>query len=279
MPASITVHLVATLVPVVIGIVYGWMIKKSIMSQWYSNLKKPCFHPPGWLIPIAFAVVNALMGYASGLICGIEESSYHYWNDSNEGTLETESRTKISHLHKLAIIAYLIQFALNGIWPIIFFITENIVLALIQIIIVDAATIFCSRLFYESSPLAGLLSLPYLMWLAVWTLIIFSLWIMNGDSKGSYEKLLTKGTMTPHFMTQVSITQVPTDHWPSKAQLDSKGKSTSNSNSITGSSESNSDTSLGTTQTNQDNKVINDSRKKKSKRRKQETAYYGSLMV
>lgn len=262
----------------VVGLVYGWMIKKSISSEWYRNLKKPCFHPPGWIIPVAFAAVNALIGYASSLICAIEESSYHYWHDSNEESSASETRVELSHLHKLAIIAYLIQFALNGIWPIIFFITENITLALFQIIIVDAATIFCVRLFFESSHQAGLLSLPYLAWLAVWTGLIFSLWIMNGDSSGAYEKLITKGTMTPHFMTQVSVTQLPGDAL--RVKVAQPAKSEDPSPRSTG-QEDNAGDHNGPAEAEPENeKPEKESKSKRSRRRKeQNNSYYGSVMV
>lgn len=217
MTGSITVHLVATLVPLTVGIVYGWMITRCINSRWYVNLKKPAFHPPAILIAVTFASVNALIGYASGLICAIERSPYHLKHDANGQIAQTIGSSRgLSHLHKLAIIAYLIQFFLNGIWPIILFATRNIPLTLFPLIIVDAATIFTCRLFYESSTLAGALSLPHLCWLILWTLIVFSLWILNGTSNGSYEKLVSKGTMTPHFITQLSVTQLSYDRKKSR---------------------------------------------------------------
>ena len=264
MTGSITVHLVATLVPLTVGIFYGWMITKCINSRWYVNLKKPAFHPPAFFIGITFATVNALIGYASGLICAIERSPYHFKHDANGEIAETiGSRQGLSHLHKLAIIAYLIQFFLNGIWPIIFFATRNIPLTLFPLIIVDAATIFTCRLFYESSTLAGALSLPHLSWLILWTLIIFSLWILNGDSNGSYEKLVTKGTMTPHFITQLSVTQLSYDRKMSRPRnsikVDTSSSGTDSSNPLDSSADSQG--------------------RKKSKKNKKENIIYGTLMI
>lgn len=265
MTASITVHLVATLVPLSVGTFYGWMIAKCINSRWYVNLKKPPFHPPPYFIAITFAVVNALMGYASGLICAIERSPYHFKHDANSQIASSiGSRGGLTHLHKLAIIAYLIQFFLNGIWPLIFFATRNIPLTLFPLIIVDAATIFTCRLFYESSTLAGALSLPHLSWLLLWTVIIFSLWVLNADSNGSYEKLVTKGTMTPHFISQVSVSQLSVDRKKLRPMHLIK--------SDTFSSASDSSPPL-------DSPAGDGKSKRKGKKKKKDNVTYGTLMI
>jgi hypothetical protein len=116
--------------------------------------------------------MNGVMGYASIRIC--------------EEYLQSKVSSKATERHdqqiKLTLIAYLVQFTMTSLWPILFFIVRKPTLALVQIMIADAAVIFCMKLFYDVDETLRYLTLPHLLWTLWWTILLYSVWLLNRTS-------------------------------------------------------------------------------------------------
>ena len=74
---------------------------------------------------------------------------------------------------------YYIQLAINAIWPIIFFSFKWRLLAFVWIILLAIAVISMIRKFLGKNKIAGLLQIPYILWVIFATYLNFGFYILN----------------------------------------------------------------------------------------------------
>lgn len=127
-------------------------------SDWYANLNKPFFNPPGWVFGPVWTVLYILMAVSAGLV----------WQKGLGGP-------KV----RLAMGLYLVQLILNAFWTPIFFGLEMPLLAFIDILLLLAGIILAILAFFRVSRYGALLMLPYLVWTAFAAVLNFSLWYLN----------------------------------------------------------------------------------------------------
>lgn len=108
----------------------------------YMTLYKPPFAPPGWLFPVVWTILFVLMGVAAYLVY-ISDSP-----DKNE-TLKL----------------YLVQLLVNFGWSIIFFNWNAYFLAFTWLLLLLYLVYLTAKEFYEINKTAGLLMVPYIIWL------------------------------------------------------------------------------------------------------------------
>ena len=111
-------------------------------SSWYNNLAKPAFAPPDWI----FASVWGIL-YTTILV-----SFVLYM-------------TKSAPNKKSGYIYFTAQLILNFIWSPVFFIMKNMALALLVIIFMIIFTFLTVKSFFKASKIAGILLLPYFLWI------------------------------------------------------------------------------------------------------------------
>lgn len=116
-------------------------------SDWYKNLTKPSWTPPGWAFPVVWTILYVLMGVASWLV----------WK---EGGFDKRWRP---------LALYILQLVLNFLWTPLFFGFRKIGLAFIEIIILWVAILATAIAFWPVSKLASLLLVPYLVWVFIAT--------------------------------------------------------------------------------------------------------------
>ena len=133
----------------------------SEIKNWYLNLNKPSFNPPNWLFGPAWSILYALMGVSFGLI----------WNSL--------SNAKIKIFSSPAIRLFLIQFVLNLAWSTIFFSFHMIALALVEILVLWLFILWTIVKFYKINKTAGLLLIPYLLWVSFATVLTASILYLN----------------------------------------------------------------------------------------------------
>jgi benzodiazapine receptor len=127
-------------------------------SDWYANLDKPCFNPPGWVFGPVWTVLYVLMAVSAGLV----------WQT---GLGERKVR--------IAMGLYLVQLFLNALWTPLFFGLEMPLLAFIDIVLLWAAIILTILAFFRVSKIAAALMLPYLGWTTFAAVLNFCLWYLN----------------------------------------------------------------------------------------------------
>ena len=127
---------VAVIAIEIVGGASGWLSNSGYGNGWFDRLQKPSFMPPG---PILYA----LMGIALAMV--LAEPS--------------------SPRRKLALILFFVQLALNFAWSPIFFAAHDIGLAKIMIFALAVVAAAAAGQFLRIRRVAGLLLVPYLVWL------------------------------------------------------------------------------------------------------------------
>ena len=122
----------------------------------YDNIIQPSLSPPSWLFPIAWTILYVLMGISTYLI---------YEKDKT--------------LNKPSLIIYAIQLAVNFIWPIFFFGFNAYLFSFILLIKLVIFVITMIIFFYKENKLAGLLQIPYFLWLLFAAYLNLSVYLLN----------------------------------------------------------------------------------------------------
>jgi translocator protein len=125
---------------------------------WHATLIKPSFNPPSWLFGPVWTVLYILMGYAIWRIL----------------TLPAETQNK-----RIALILFYAQLVLNALWSFAFFGMHSSLLGLVVIVPLLGlilATLLC---FWRLDRIAGLLLIPYFLWVSFATVLNVSLWMLN----------------------------------------------------------------------------------------------------
>ena len=90
------------------------------------------------------------------------------------GILKSKSLTD-----KTIDFVYYIQLAVNLLWPIAFFVLKWRMLALVIIIILDVFVFVMGLFFYSKDKLAGILQIPYFLWIIFATYLNLMIFILN----------------------------------------------------------------------------------------------------
>lgn len=128
------------------------------IGGWYSNLTKPSFNPPNWIFGPVWTLLFILMGIALFLV----------WDKAGD------NKEKIK-----AFYAFFIQLALNILWSVLFFGLQSPGASFIEIIILWMAILVSLVYFYRISKIAGLLLLPYLLWVSFAGFLNYTIWKLN----------------------------------------------------------------------------------------------------
>jgi len=135
----------------------GSLFTTPNIASWYSTLTKPSFAPPNWLFGPAWTILYILMAVAAFLI----------WQNKNNPQA------------KKALIFYFIQLTLNSLWSIIFFGWHNPQLAFFEIVILWLFILLTLIKFYKIKKTAGLLLVPYLLWVSFASFLNLFIWLLN----------------------------------------------------------------------------------------------------
>lgn len=145
---SILKLVVSLALPLMVGALAGIATAKAIPT-WYATLNRPSFNPPNWLFGPVWTTLYILMGI----------SLYLVWS-------QPPGKDR-----NMAIVAFIIQLALNFGWSFIFFYYKNLGLALVEIVVMWICIAAMIGVFYRVKPLAAYLNIPYLMWVTFATVL------------------------------------------------------------------------------------------------------------
>ena len=124
----------------------------------YKVMNQPPLSPPGWVFPIVWTILYLLMG----------EASYRVLTSGEDMALI-----------RSALKAYIVQLALNFIWPLVFFGGQMYLLAFIILIALWIAIFITLRRFSPLDETAGNLLLPYLLWVTFAGYLNFGVYLLN----------------------------------------------------------------------------------------------------
>ena len=126
-------------------------------SDFYGELTQPSWAPPAWLFGPVWTLLYTFMGIAAWLV----------WR---AGGLQQNRR---------ALSVFLVQLALNGLWSWLFFAWYLGALAFAEIILLLVLIAVTIVLFWRVSTWAGLLLVPYFLWVSFASALNFAMWQLN----------------------------------------------------------------------------------------------------
>jgi tryptophan-rich sensory protein len=135
----------------------GNIATESALRTWYPTLSKPFFTPPNWLFGPVWTTLYVLMGISLFLVWkeGIDKNS------------------------KFAIKLFVLQLILNVFWSYVFFGLESTLGGFIVILALWAAVFFTALKFHKISKSAGLLMVPYIVWITIAAMLNLSIFLLN----------------------------------------------------------------------------------------------------
>lgn len=148
--------LVALAVPLAVGGLSALLSR--VATERFDSLEKPPLAPPSWVFPVVWTVLFVLMGIASYLVA-VEKA---------------EEKQK-----KAALTVYGIQLAFNFAWTLIFFNAGAYLFAFVWLIILWLLIIATVYLFSKIRFAAGLLLVPYALWVAFAGDLNYSIYLLN----------------------------------------------------------------------------------------------------
>ena len=139
-----------------VGVLSGIIAGNSF--SFYKEIVRPPFSPPGWIFPIVWIILYALMGISAYLIY------------TSKATVRQKN---------FALAVYAIQLVVNFLWSIVFFRLEMVGLSVIIILLLLLLIVVMICVFYRIRPVAAYLNIPYLLWTAFASYLNIGVLILN----------------------------------------------------------------------------------------------------
>ncbi len=127
------------------------------MTAWYATLRRPLLTPPDWIFSPVWTALYIMIATAIVL----------YYRSSHKPRLWLT--TTVLGVHLLANLS----------WTYLFFGLRSPALALVDIAILDITLVLLFRWFGKTNRLAGLLLLPYLLWVLFATYLNVGFYRLN----------------------------------------------------------------------------------------------------
>lgn len=142
---------------VILGSLSGYLSNSGFSNNWFANLTRPSFMPPGWVFGVVWTSLYTMLGIALAAIL-------------NEPP---------SKMRRDALWLFGGQLALNFAWSPVFFGSRMIDVALVIIIVMLLMATMTANYFRRLRPVAGWLMLPYLLWLCLATALNYETGQLN----------------------------------------------------------------------------------------------------
>ena len=150
--SNFKIYLKSILTTFILGGLVGLIISGFIN---YETLERPPFSPPSSIFPIVWTILYILMGISYGIL-------------KSNGLVNQEIN-----------LIYYSQLIVNLLWPIAFFVLEWRLFAFLWIILLIVLVINMIIKFYNKNKLAGLLQIPYLIWLIFAAYLNLGVYLLN----------------------------------------------------------------------------------------------------
>jgi len=142
-----------------LGLTFGaaWLGSRFLPDEWYKHLSKPSWNPPNSIFAPVWTVLYVLMAIAA------------WWIWRRYGIVGA----------LFPLILFVFQLMLNAAWSWLFFGRHRLDLALLDIIVLWIAILITLTSFWGLEVFAGVLLIPYLVWVSFATILNWTIWQMN----------------------------------------------------------------------------------------------------
>jgi benzodiazapine receptor len=146
---------------VFLGFLSGRFANSGYQNRWFAALEKPALMPPAAAFGIVWTILYIGMALALAIVL----------------------HARGARMRGLAVALFLVQLAMNLLWSPLFFRAHQVGNALILIVAMLLIAALTSALFWRIRRAAGLLMLPYLIWLAFAAYLNFEIGRLNPNAE------------------------------------------------------------------------------------------------
>ena len=139
-----------------VGGLSGWLTREGT-KLYAQTIAKPPLSPPGWVFPVVWTILFALMGIGAARIY-----------------LSPPSRTR-----SLGLNLFIAQLAVNFFWSPIFFNAQAFGFAFFWLLLLWGLVLAMILVFRKADSLAAKLQIPYLLWLTFAAYLNLGVWYLN----------------------------------------------------------------------------------------------------
>ena len=139
-----------------VGFLAGILTRQGTKIYAQTAIKPP-LTPPGWLFPVVWVVLYALMGIGAARI-----------------TLESQSVKRSRGLNLMVT-----QLVVNFFWPLLFFNAGVYGFALLWLLLLWGLVLWMILVWRKVEPLSAWLQIPYLLWLSFAVYLNAGVWYLN----------------------------------------------------------------------------------------------------
>jgi len=158
MKAKDILYLMASIIVCQLAGIVGGIFTASSVGTWYAGLTKPSFNPPNWIFSPVWISLYLLMGIALFLVL-------------RKGFGSPGVRA--------GVILFACQLVLNVLWSFLFFGLKAPFVAFLEIVVLWLFIVVTMVKFFKVSKAAGILLVPYLLWVSFASVLNFFLWSLN----------------------------------------------------------------------------------------------------
>ena len=135
--------------------ILGGIVTYIGMSR-FEDAVQPPLSPPSYLFPIVWTLLFLLMSVSAAMIYDSEDA-----------------------VSAKALFIYTVQLSLNFWWCVLFFGFRLYFVSFIWLLILMLTVFIMAVLFFRINRLAGILQIPYILWLAFAAYLNFGIWFLN----------------------------------------------------------------------------------------------------
>ncbi len=154
MKKGILPYLVFPAASLLVGSVSALLTGENMML--YQTVAKPALAPPAILFPLVWTVLYLLMGVGAAMV---------YRADGP--------------YRRAGLWLFFAQLAVNFFWSLLFFNLRAFLFAFVWLILLFLLAAAMLAAFFKTRRVAGLLQVPYLLWLAFAAYLNFSVYLLN----------------------------------------------------------------------------------------------------
>ncbi len=151
-----TVYAASVLIAEAVGGLSAWLTRDG-MELYKAVIEKPPLSPPAVVFAVVWPVLYLLMGIGAARIWLLPRS---------------RERTQ-------GLVIYAVQLAFNFVWSLLFFGWERYGLAFVWLAALWGLIVWMALSFYELDRPAGLLQLPYVLWVLFAGYLNYGVWMLN----------------------------------------------------------------------------------------------------
>ena len=123
-------------------------------GAWYEGLTRPGFTPPNWVFPVAWSYLYVSVAYAAARVAGYDGA-------------------------QMALALFAVQIALNTLWTPVFFGAHRLGFGMLVLSLLWVAVAAMMVTFFRVDLIAGLLVIPYIVWLSLAGALNWRVWRDN----------------------------------------------------------------------------------------------------